>query len=131
MKLRFALILCFLFFINFYQSFCNPNNNVKIEPKSFSYQTGLTSENNIFEYKFNKPNVDSLVEYDTTHLNSDGTFRFGISYDVDIDIFKSGTWDTIDNKFRILRYKISSKGDFTTKNKFQFPKLNHKLNNEV
>lgn len=55
-------------------------------------------------------NIDSLILNDTV---TDFSFRFGYAIDVNMGLYNSGTWDTLQNGDKIWRLKVNSQNAYS------------------
>ena len=76
----------------------------------------IKENNGITNYQIiNLPNLN--LEYDEIEINS-RRFKYGHKYEVDYDVYNSGTWEVLDNGDSIWRLGIKSNNAFALKLQF-------------
>ncbi|MCX6155599.1 MAG: hypothetical protein NT007_15710 [Candidatus Kapabacteria bacterium] len=108
--MRIKIILLIVIFIGIgYGKLFAQYSNSNVKPRSFSNNSSsftLTPMNLISEIRLQKPNVDSVINYDTNHKELYTRNKCGIVSYVNHNMVNLGTWDTLIDNSRILRLKI-------------------------
>ena len=101
------LVLKYYFIIFCSFTLCQISN--PSTPKSFSVEISES----INTFKTDNIDIESLSKQDAQDLKLGHPFRFGYSFDVDIDFFDLATVNTLPNGDKIYRLEINSKNAFS------------------